>query len=532
LFKGLSFGKKYIWRYGAVEKGGKTLWSAPIHFEISPIPGWQMAQTRLRIIISKARHINKGIILVDHLRAACDFSGTPVWFLPLHPHFGHPMMINDLRLNKRGMITCMLDGRQDMECDLQGKTKWAYPNISPDDTFISSKIYHHDFQHLPNGDYMLMTNDKRWVKIPSNVDIKAIIAQNPTVPTITSGKAPAKVYVFKSGLKIRKNPQADVYEAQIEYGAVLELDTNYKTVWQWDSEDYLNKTGVFRSGNNNKAPYIEWDPHLNAFCSDDSNKFVYASFRNLSRIVKIDKRTDKVVNSWGTKMDGGEVESGNDFFHLQHGVTLTPDKNILVYDNEDTLKTKHSGVVIFTDPKRGDTSKIIWNYVCNFDSGPDISPRGGNVDFLPNGDYLVCMGGIPRIFELIADKRIVWSAILEKDSAHAHVSGRPYRAHYASSLYPCYFSVSLSSEFLNRSDKTFPVKIFNKGSEDDSYIINVTCGSGLSRTLNTPIVRSGKSATFETSCFKNLSAGDQVVIKITSRTNPDFQRTKLLSYKR
>jgi hypothetical protein len=528
LINGLQFGKKYIWRYG-VQKARKTFWSNPVHFNIQSIPENQTLNAGLKLVESKTGRMNQGIIMVDILRTAIDFAGNPVWFLPTAQIGVHQDIILDLRLNKRGTIT-FLDARRAYECGLSGNVKWFYPDSATAAATESSRIYHHDFQHLPDGNYMMLYNEKRWKKIPSYFDIKTISEQK---ITINRGvRDSLKTFNLKGGGRIR-NTNDSLYEAEIEYGGVLELDTSGKTIWKWDCENYLSENEIFPPGDSLHKPSIAPDPHINAFCTDENEQYVYVSFRNLSRVIKIEKKSGKVVSSWGTNTGyGNETRFGDGFFHKQHAIMLTGDKNLMVFDNEDTANAKNSMVLEFTDPEGNDTSKIIWDYECKFDSVSGISPRGGNVEILPNGDYLVSMGGLPRVFEVTYGKKIVWSALISKKDPASRVIFGPNRAHYMSSLYPCYFSVSLNKEFLNRKDKLFQLKIFNKGSGEDSYSIQVTGGPKNKRTLNTPVVKADSSATLKIPCFKNLSFHDQVVIKISSKTNPDFQRTKLLSYKR
>jgi len=92
--------------------------------------------------------------------------------------------------------------------------------------------------------------------------------------------------------------------------------------------------------------------------------------------------------------------------------------------------------------------------------------------------------------------------------------------------------MSLNKQFLNNKDKTFLVKIFNKGSEDDSYHIEIICGNQEKQALNTSSIKAGQSGSFEIPCFRNAAEGNAAIIKISSKTNPDFTRTKMLPYRK
>ncbi|MDB5281830.1 MAG: hypothetical protein JWO06_905, partial [Bacteroidota bacterium] len=217
-------------------------------------------------------------------------------------------------------------------------------------------------------------------------------------------------------------------------------------------------------------------------------------------------------------------------FHYQHGVNILNDGTIALFNNGDTaIKTGFSKVVNFSQPSATDKEgKILWEYECNFDSSNVWkSARGGNVDELNNHNYLVCMGAITRVFEITKSKEIVWNAIAEQNAGDGHgwVQKPIYRAHYTSSLYTCYFTAQCNIDTLSRLSPAFKLKIYNEGTDGDSYSISVTTASkSFGEKNQSVIVEGGKSVTFGFAPLKNSVKAEKVEVVIMSNTNPDLKR--------
>jgi hypothetical protein len=113
------------------------------------------------------------------------------------------------------------------------------------------------------------------------------------------------------------------------------------------------------------------------------------SSRHLDTIAVLDRKTGQVVWSWGAE----------DLQH-QHDPTITPDGQIVVFDNG--TKRKRSRVLV-VDPK---TKQI----VRTFDGGQDrfFSAGRGLAQALPNGNLLVFISNQARVIEIMPDDEIVW----------------------------------------------------------------------------------------------------------------------------
>ena len=510
MISGLEFGKKYVWRYAAMHNHKLLTLNGPYNFEILNNALVDKKQYRVRVTQNDTAANAGGLIMLDMGRCI-DRNGNFVWFFPPEPAGKGdplpppgPMAMGDLRLTPAGTLT-LLNGTAE-ETDLAGRVLWKAPpavNIATATAKTGPLTgYHHCFKKLLNGNYMAMT-----------------------LNTFAVGDS---------------TPGSDD-KPTIAYETIKEFDRYGKLVWNWSSRNYFDSTEL--------AMMLQHKPdlglvnpqpggHTNAFEADERNGFVYASLRNVSRVIKIDKKTGKVVCAWGDNMNYRGAKNGDGFFLKQHSVTLLHDGSLAVFNNNSypeaayinlpALGSKNvgqpppsggavSGIVVFSQPTDTANSRIVWQYDCRFNDAPNLSARGGNVDELYNYNLLVGMGAVNRAFEITRTKRIVWNALIEKyedydTSWHAFPA---YNVHYASSLYPCYFTVQTSTGKSNGTQ----IKIFNNGTEDDSYTVGVSTSStgGIKKLISTGTVHPQKSVSVN-------CPPTGATITVTSNTNPGFSR--------
>ncbi len=493
LISGLHFGKKYLWRY----KGNIShKWQGPFGFEIAG--DLVSAKNKFKIKIQQSDTLAKGLIVLDYARCIINRSGEPVLYLKPESEIDEEP--RDFRLNKTGTITYMLSSKI-AECDLNSNTLWQKNSASDE----AQEAFHHYFKRLPNGHFMTLSSKNSWLKIPA-VYLDSVIESQYIIEQREDGKY-----------------------ASVEFGTILEYNKAGEIVWSWNAESYFKADDLFAPRSTRHAITYEHGAHLNAASLDMNNEFVYAGFRNISRVIKINKKTGEVVSSWGDKMPGGEAKEGDGFFYLQHDANILNDSNIAVYNNDDfAAKDKPSSVVVFTQPIVGQPSVISWKYDCVFDHNQsDKSYKFGNVDELPNTNFLVCMGTNGRVFEVTRNKQIVWNCTLENaEQKDTDKNAFPiYRAHYTSSLYPCYFTAQADRYTLSGKSNSFNLKIFNEGTEDDTYTITVTSTSkNFEKQLATTVVPKGKSYSFDIELNKQPVAGETVEVVVKSTTNPGFER--------
>ncbi len=521
----LQFGKKYQWRYAGLTNGQPTEWHGPYYFEIVKDSMFEKKILDLKVTQNDPAENAGGLILIDAMHSIIDRSGKPVWYLPhinwrfnlLPPtktvngiqltakSMAFAPVIFDLRLTPAGTITCLADSDV-AERDLNGQVLWRAPNDGKV-SGIGGEGYNHDFKRLPNGHYMVLGNEL-WHKLsPQYSD---------TIP----GKKRYGDRQFFNGHEYAKD----------ETGTVIEYDRQGNVVWSWNSYNYLEYDPLRPRVRNQHIEY-PLKAHINAFSIDKKNEFVYLGFRDISRIVKVEKSTGKVVDSWGLRIYLGGANHPVEL-HQQHDANILDNGNIAVFNSNDYPGSDSIPSAVIISQQPDDSNKIIWQFDCQLDSTERRANRnGGNVDQLKNGNLLVCTGTSDRIFEITMDKKIVWqseiSGVIKDSITCLH---RLYRAHYVSSLYPCYFVFETDRDTISKNSPVFNIRIFNKGSESDLYNVNITSASGvLIKQFTTDRVPKYCSRTCNITPSENLNKGDKIEVLIRSQTNPDFERRNWLT---
>jgi hypothetical protein len=530
----LKFGTNYIWRYVAIVKGQKTAWSAPSAFCIDEDPFAVGKAVRLHILKNDSLKNEGGLVAVDNLHGIFDRNGNVVWFFPgfiKGPR--KDVGTDDLFLNTAGTIT-MLGGQNAAEFNLEGNQLWTNPPVPPQDKTLAplGGFYHHDLKRLPNSHYMVISEDFVWKKIPPDFSINKLLSYSDT-STHQEGKTPEgeRTLSLLGGWIIKfNNTGAYVY---MNMSKLVEFDKKNNVVWSWRAADNIKDEDIFPAGTDLEAELVRQEPHLNGFCIDANNEFVYISFKNYSRVLKVEKKTGKEVFSWGRKMASGEALEGDTFFRHQHAPVILKDGSLAIFDNSDMrVGDKSCAVRVISQPDKTKHSKIVWQYNCIFE--PNIwrnkSARGGNIEEMKNGNFLVCEGGINRIFEITRNKNLVWQAMVEKKTENdtAWKAFPLYRSHYSSSLYPCYFVTQIVSETPAKKSLPVKIKIFNAGTDSDSYTVQLMSASTSFTGPKAPVTIAGRHSAEVTlsPLAGKTAAGEKLQVKITSHNNPDNVRVE------
>lgn len=523
LVTGLQFGKKYQWRYAPVIDGQQKEWYGPYSFEITTDEILDMNLYGLNVTVNDTGSNAGGLIVNDFTHTIYDRAGKPVWFMPkqdldvqrsLPGTFYAPAhglknvavtsITNDvspifnLNVTGAGTITYLTAGKA-FECSIDGNILWT----APDNGTVSggtAEGYNHDFKRLPNGDYMIL-GEETLRKLPAYTDTAAMLAKWPQ-RTMTGKEEYAKV----------------------NFGTVIEYNSEGKVVWSWNSEKYFDKD-VLSPLKDAQQLNHELDAHINAFCTDSSDKFVYVGFRNISRVVKIQKSTGKVVDSWGISLPQNPVGEPVSF-HGQHGACLLKDGSLAVFNDNDCTGTDSIAEAVIFSQRPEDKGKILWKYVFSRLGKCDIR-TGGSVEELSNGNLLVCTGTLNCIAEITRSKKIVWQASVTTPPAEKDRILRLNTAHYISSLYPCYFTLRVSTDTVISDTPGFSATIFNNGTESDSYRVKAWSSSGsYLKGVTTKIILPGSSFDVLIIPGTPLKPGDNIELTVTSCKNPGFMRKK------
>ena len=254
---------------------------------------------------------------------------------------------------------------------------------------------HHAFDHLPNGDTLMVASRKR-------------TAADARFPRLAPGPAG---YLWEDML-LRVRPDGSVAEE------ISVLDILYASGWQavlfvgsaTDSgirdEDplHLNDVEVLRAGMAGAFPMFEPGD-------------VMLSLRNVNTVLVVDGRTWRV--KWS--MTGP--------FLMQHDPDFLPNGHILVFDNRITGETPRFGHsrVLEIDPA---TREVAWSYE-GTDEEPLYTDSGGGQQLLPNGNVLVMDSTGGRVFEVArgSENRIVWEYVnLEEQGFVGQISNAQHVA--------------------------------------------------------------------------------------------------------
>lgn len=483
LIDGLKFGSRYSWYYLAFDATGKQLSKSPEYrFSTHYFPETDPAVNRFRVIKNNRQAVS-GLVTMDYAHVIVNREANPVWCLnPVIGEISPSDLIRDMRITPQGTIT-LLTTHQVYELDINGKILWKGPNdgkISGDKT----EYYHHDFKRLPNGNYMAMSNEIIVKKLPDGSDT-----------------------------------------VRVNYGTLIEYPYFGKPVWVWHSKSYFKDSEIFNSKTPQGKPQASL--HLNAFSVDQNGEYVYAGFRDMNRVLKIRKSTGEVVGDYGNKL----------FWH-QHDANVLSDGTIAVFNNDsiDDPKITSSAVVFRPGTASGQKPEVTWKMDCKFDSLSDgKSVKMGSIDLLPNDHFLINMGGVNRIIEVTRDKKILWDVMPETfvREQNKWEPSKQYRSHYASSLYPCYFTIQASTETWKKSTKEVQLLIVNEGTDADTYLltykISGAAGAPVIMKVGEP-VEGGKQTMVTVQPALPLSKGQVLEIKVASVTNPVFTRTVTVSY--
>jgi len=277
-------------------------------------------------------------------------------------------VIRDLKITRNGTITFMSNVNAH-EIDYDANILWSAHDAKTEDSNIVQQ-YHHEFTKLSNGHFMTIGNI-RSIENTVNNEVR-----------INSDSGTKKI---------------------MPCGYVIEYDTKSNIAWKWNS---CNSIG-----------FDDASSHFNSFYFDEKKLVVYTSYRNFNTIIKTEYPSGRLLATY----NGGR----NGIFYYQHNVSLNNDGNLLLFNNnfKAHLAAKERNtlsicsIAVFKEPATAtDTLQKIWEFTCDFDTlASAISPGGGSVQQLSDGDYLVCTGLPGRDFIVSKDKKVLWNILVEEN---------------------------------------------------------------------------------------------------------------------
>jgi len=352
--------------------------------------------------------IEKGLILLDN-GVVIDRRGK---LILVTDSFG--VEKRDFSLTPNGTLT-YVQTITAYEKTLNGETVWKSKEINNGKELIHG--YHHDLIRLRNGNFLVMCKVKE--------------LNNP---------------------ESRKNLNE----------GIVELDKDNNVVWLWKECTEISDTSTIKT------------THLNSiFLNEERNK-LFVSARDINTIFRVDRSTSKIESCIGTQLNAASEHYPHTLFSGQHSAQLLESGNILLFNNNTKMgRNSISSVLEINQPNKNKQAvSPQFSYLYMFDNPEEnFCAKGGDVNKLANGNYLVSSSANNRSFEITPTKKIVWECRPEKldTTTKMWTPIGSYRINFVKSLYPYYFTL----ELVYQNNKVTGYKIVNKGSENDEYDVVV-----------------------------------------------------------
>ena len=291
-------------------------------------------------------------------------------------------------------------------------------------------------------------------------------------------------YFFIEG-EVQYHPCPD--ECEPEYPDIIpwqgdkfiEIDESGNVLWEWSTFDYLTL--------NEYNPYwverymVQWDfggnpnfdwTHSNSIYFDEEEGIVYVSIRNLSRIIAINYASKEILFHIGDSDFMEEVFFEDDFgFSHQHSAQITPNHNLLFFDNGRFNNPELSRCVEIEFDDSYQNATLSWEYVI-----PEsmFTLSRGECDRLSNGNTLISVGRTGNVLEVNNENEIVWHLNVTNDN---EVETTIYRSDRIPNLYPNIFSFQINNlrgEYgnyfiLDNVDNTINFTIYNQGWSNQTF---------------------------------------------------------------
>jgi hypothetical protein len=175
---------------------------------------------------------------------------------------------------------------------------------------------------------------------------------------------------------------------------LVEMASDGRSVWEWRTWEHLDpETDCITAVQDYRA---EWT-HANGVAElPDGN--LALSFRNISTVIIIDRKTSKIIWKLGAPPLAG-----------QHAPMPLPSGNLLLFDN-GPHRLDHTMPFSRVIEVELASKQIVWTYQ-ERRQYEFFSPRISNAQRLPNGNTLVCEGDFGRLFEVTTEGELVWEYV-------------------------------------------------------------------------------------------------------------------------
>jgi hypothetical protein len=303
----------------------------------------------------------------------------------------------------------------------------------------------------------------------------------------------------------------------------MEYDPEGNLVWMFELLPELKKQ--FEVEPNYSIPVMNRLGHLNGIAVNEKDNVVYASFKNFSSVIKIDKATNRMLYLFGNKnITFGDSMQASGLFTQQHCPILLKNGNLMVFDNN--LMKKGSGLVeLNTGKPASEAPEKVWDF--RFKEAALEKPFGplmGSVQELPAETSRVIMVKENHVFFTNRKKEISWHISTYVNNGTQWLPVENYRASWASSLYPHYFTLQITgaSDTLSKAgslQKELAFTINNEGTENDVFDIEMLQpGTTFSLERKGVEVIKGQSlrVSFTSAMIRDLKENTELLVTVRS----------------
>ena len=194
--------------------------------------------------------------------------------------------------------------------------------------------------------------------------------------------------------KIKGGMPGTEHNGEMYADYLVEMTTEGKIVWEWRTWEHLDPEEDRITAVQDQRE--EWT-HGNGV-AELPNGDIVLSFRNISTVIVIDRKTGKIIWKLGAPPLSG-----------QHAPMPLPNGNLLLFDN-GPHRLDHPMPFSRTIEVDLPTKQIVWKYQERRESD-FFSPRISNAQRLPNGNTLICEGDFGRLFEVTRAGELVWEFV-------------------------------------------------------------------------------------------------------------------------
>jgi hypothetical protein len=257
-----------------------------------------------------------------------------------------------------------------LELDWDSRVIWRWEH----------ETFHHDMCRMPNGNTLVII----WEVMPEDLARRIKGGLTPEQMELVTTDVDFMSFLLQ-GMGVGGRPRLKGMLTD----AICEINPAGEIVHTWHAYEHFDpETDILCSIDLRH----EWT-HINAVQLTPGGDVLLSS-QKLDHILKISWPKGEVLWRWG----------GIGRLSHQHDPTITPEGNLLVFDNGSRHPIQARSRVLEVDMK---TDKIVWQYfgspVFSF-----ISLHIAGAERLHNGNTLICEGETGRVLEVTPDKDICW----------------------------------------------------------------------------------------------------------------------------